>query len=367
MKIVSIEAVPFSLPYLEPFRMASGEVLEAAHVLIRVHTDEGLTGVAEAVSRPMIYGESQESVVAAVRYWFEPALTGADPFNVEHAHQVLASVAANETAKGAIDIALHDIRGQAAGRPTWQLLGAAQPGLRVTGMLGLGSTEAVVAAATQARESYGITSFKVKIDADVTAGLNVLGALRDRLGPDAVLYADANQSLRADSAVRFLRGAEEIGLAFLEEPVPGDDVTGRARVAAASPVPVMADESARTVAEAGRQLTSGSARAVSVKPARTGYTQSARILGLAEGLHCRTVIGSQGDSALGALTSATFGAAFTSTSREPAELDYFQGLRDQVVANVPTITDGWLRVDDSLAGNGVRVDEDKLAHFRADR
>lgn len=366
MKIISIEAIPFVLPYRKTFHMATGDVTEAAHVLLRVHTDEGLTGVAEAVSRPMIYGESQQSIAAAVRHWFEPALLGADPCNVEQAQWVLATVAANETAKGALDIALHDIRGKADGRATWQLLGGAHRSLRVTRMLSMDTTEAVVAEAVEAHESLGVTSFKVKIDNDVAAGVALLGTLRERLGPTAMLYADANQSLTLTNALRFLRETEPMDIAFLEEPVSGEDVVARARIAAASPVPVMADESARTVTQAGRQLTAGSARAVSVKTARTGYTESARILGLAQGLHCHTVIGSQGDSALGAITSATFGAAFSATSREPAELDYFLGLGDQIVANVPTVEGGLLHIDDAIAGNGVRLDEDKLAHYRID-
>jgi L-alanine-DL-glutamate epimerase-like enolase superfamily enzyme len=367
MKIISIEAIPFVLPYRKPFHMASGDVTEAAHVLVRVRTDEGLAGVAEAVSRPMIYGESQESIVAAIRRWFEPALLGADPFNVEHVQRALATVAANETTKGAVDVALHDIRGQAVGRATWQLLGGAQPSLRITRMLSMDTTAAVVAEAVEAAESLGVTSFKVKIDNDLAAGVKLLGTLREQLGPATILYADANQSLTLSNALRFLRETEPMDIAFLEEPVSGEDVTARARIAAASPVPIVADESARTVTEAGRQLTAGSARAVSVKTARTGYTHSGRILGLAQGLHCRTVIGSQGESALGAITSATFGAAFTATSREPAELDYFLGLGDQIVANVPTISNGLLHIDDTTAGNGVQLDEDKLAHYRTDR
>lgn len=366
MKIIAISAVPFVLPYCKPFHMASGDVTEAAHVLIQVHTNEGMTGVAEAVSRPMIYGESQESIVAAVRHWFEPALLGRDPLRTEAVQHALASVAGNETCKGALDIALHDIRGKAAGAPTWQLLGGADRSLRVTRMLSMNEHAAVVDEAANAAENLGVTSFKVKIDNDVAAGVRLLGALRERLGPASVLYVDANQSLSLSNALTFLREAEPLGLAFAEEPVSSDDLPGRGRIAATSPVPIMADESARTVQGAGRQLTAGSARAISIKTARTGYTESARILGLAQGLHAQTVIGSQGDSALGAITSATFGTAFSATSRQPAEVDYFLGLRDQIVANVPTINDGLLRVDDAIPGNGAVVDEDKLEHYRTD-
>ena len=366
MKITAVTAVPFVLPYVHPFHMASGTVTEAAHVLIGIETDEGLTGVAEAMSRSMIYGESQASIVEAVRSWFAPALIGTDPFATESAQAVLRAVVANETAKGAIDIALHDLRGKALGQPTWRLLGAAAPSLRVTRMLGMGETAQVVAEAALAQEEYGIDSFKVKIDADPESALVLLAALRRELGDGAVLYADANQSMTAEAAVASLGRFAELGIAFLEEPIAATDFVGRGRIAAAGSVPIMADESARTVQAAALQLTAGSARALSIKPAGSGFTEAARILGLARGLHSRTVIGSQGDSALGAITSATFGAAFESTAKEPAELDYFLGLKDQIVTAAPVISNGRIAVDQSIPGNGVVIDEEKLAHYRVD-
>ena len=52
MKIVKIEAIPFAIPYRKPLRFASGEVHVADHVLVRVHTDDGVVGVAEATPPP---------------------------------------------------------------------------------------------------------------------------------------------------------------------------------------------------------------------------------------------------------------------------------------------------------------------------
>lgn len=365
MRITAVTAIPFVLPYLHPFHMASGTVSEAAHVLIRIETDEGLTGIAEAMSRSMIYGESQASIVEAVRAWFAPGLIGLDPFATEEAQKVLRAVVANETAKGAVDIALHDLRGKALGQPTWRLLGAAAPSLRVTRMLSMGDPQAVVASAAEARDRFGIDSFKVKIDADLTAGLVLLGALRDEL-PDAVLYIDANQSLTAEAVVAGLPRLAELGIEFLEEPIPATDFVGRARIAAAGSIAIMCDESSRTVEAAALHLTAGSGRALSVKPAGSGFTGAARILGLARGLHARTLIGSQGDSAIGTITSTTFGAAFELTAREPAELDYFLGLKDQIVTAAPVISGGRIAVDPGIAGNGVVIDDEKLAHYRVD-
>lgn len=366
MRINSVSAIPFVLPYLKPFHMANGVVTAAEHVLIRVETDDGLTGVAEAVSRPMIYGESQSSIVAAVNSWLGPAIIGLDPFATETAQTLQRSVVANETAKGAIDIALHDIHGKALNVSTWRLLGAASTTLQVTHMLGMGDATEVITEATTAKAQFGVDSFKVKVDADLGAGIELVAALRRELGDSANLYIDANQSLNAEAVLRSLPRLEELGIDLLEEPIAETDLIGRARIAAISGAPIMCDESARTVESAAAQLTAGSARAISIKPARTGYTESARILGLARGLHARTVIGSQGDSALGTITSATFGAAFESTMREPAELDYFLGLADHIVTNVPKISDGLIHIEPAAVGNGVEIDEQKLARYRVD-
>src|SRR5919198_4002765 len=107
MQITRVEAIPFCIPYHEPIHFATGVLTSAEHVLVRVHTDEGIVGQAEAPARPMIYGESQASIVSAIKLWFEPVLLGLDPFQVEGANKRIRWVVANDTAKGALDLALH--------------------------------------------------------------------------------------------------------------------------------------------------------------------------------------------------------------------------------------------------------------------
>lgn len=72
MKITQIEAIPFAIPYIKPLKFASGEVHVAEHVLVRVHTDEGVVGVAEAPPRPFTYGETQASIIAVINGIFAP-------------------------------------------------------------------------------------------------------------------------------------------------------------------------------------------------------------------------------------------------------------------------------------------------------
>lgn len=63
MRIVSVDCIPFSLPLAKPVRFAGGRLALTEHVLVRIVTDDGLVGHAEAPSRPFFYGESQAGMV----------------------------------------------------------------------------------------------------------------------------------------------------------------------------------------------------------------------------------------------------------------------------------------------------------------
>jgi len=58
MKITGVEARPFRIPLKMVTKWATGSQDAAEHVLIKITTDEGITGYAEAPPRPTIYGES---------------------------------------------------------------------------------------------------------------------------------------------------------------------------------------------------------------------------------------------------------------------------------------------------------------------
>src|SRR6476469_6516155 len=83
VRITAVEAIPFAVPYRREPRFASGTVSSADNVLVRVHTDAGLVGQAEAQPRPYTYGETQRSIVDAVSGPLSDALTGIDPLRTE--------------------------------------------------------------------------------------------------------------------------------------------------------------------------------------------------------------------------------------------------------------------------------------------
>ena len=366
MKITAVEAIPFAIPYAKPLRFASGEVHVAEHVLVRGHTDDGLVGVAEAPPRPFTYGETQESIVAVIRRISAPELEGLSPWQREVVRARLHRTVGNPAAKAAVDMALWDVLGKATGLPVTELLGSFTDELRVSHMVGFAPPQVMLAEAQRIRAEHGITTFKVKVgrrphQLDVDA----CRALREGLGDDVELYVDGNRGWSASESAAALRAMDDLGLTLAEELCPADDVLGRRWLVGQSRIPFVADESATTPGEVTRELLGGSATAISIKTARTGFSESRRILHQCEGLGVEVVLGNQIDGQLGTMCSTAFGAAFEHTSRRAAELSIFLDISDDLLTEPLRITDGVLRVRDR-PGIGVEIDPDKLARYRQD-
>ena len=366
MKITKVEAIPFSIPYRTPLRFASGEVLAADHVLVRVHTDDGLVGTAEAPPRPFTYGETQGSIIAVIDGIFAPQIMGLSALERELIHTRLNRTIANPAAKSAIDMAVWDIIGQSLGVPVTDLLGGYANRMRVAHMVGFAEPSEMVAEAGRMRDLYGITTFKVKvgrrpIDMDVAA----CRALREALGDETELYIDGNRGWTAADSARALRAMADLDLQFAEELCPADDVLGRRWLVGHSAIPIFADESASRPGEVIRELLGASANGISIKTARTGFTYSQRVLFQCEGLGVDVVMGNQIDGQIGSLSSLAFGAAFELTSRRAGELSNFLNMTDDLLTEPLQIRNGTLRVRDA-PGLGVEIDEDKLTHYRQD-
>src|SRR4051794_37147940 len=126
MKITRIEAIPVCVP-LKPrmtAKTAHGEHATSPYVLVKVHTDQGLIGLGEATISGLWSGETQAGTVAAVRDYIAPQLVGKDARDITAARRAMDFVIkGNPFTKAAVEMALWDIAGKAAGLPVYQLLG----------------------------------------------------------------------------------------------------------------------------------------------------------------------------------------------------------------------------------------------------
>ncbi|MGE0800450.1 MAG: mandelate racemase/muconate lactonizing enzyme family protein [Lautropia sp.] len=363
LRIDRVECIPFSLPLAKSVRFAGGQLDVTEHVLLRVHAG-GLVGIAEAPSRPFFYGESQRGMVEAVHRWFGPLLIGADAMAVERIRAGLAEVEHNNTVKGAIDIALHDLIGQALGVPCHRLLGAWSDRVAVTYICGYGPPAAMAEEAIAVRERHGIGCFKLKVGIDPVQDVAMLHALRRAL-PDATLYVDGNSGLNGADAVRVLDAGYEVGLVWAEEPVHRDDRPGRAFLARHTRVPIMGDESCRNAEETARELDDGFVQVVAIKTARTGFRGSRDIIAQCAARRVRNVIASQGDSTLGIVAGLHFAVAHQATAQQPAELTFHLNTGHDLLEESVTVVDGHL-IAGAAPGLGVHIDAGKLARYRVD-
>ena len=106
--------------------------------------------------------------------------------------------------------------------------------------------------------------------------------MRDAL-PDAELYVDANRGWTVEQALPPSRALVELGVRAIEEPIDVRDTEGRLRVAAASPVPLAGDESCTSLEAVAAARDEGAIGQVSIKAARTGFTESRRIAAFCTG------------------------------------------------------------------------------------
>jgi L-alanine-DL-glutamate epimerase-like enolase superfamily enzyme len=367
VKITQVEAIPFAIPYIKPLKFASGEVQVAEHVLVRVHTDDGVVGIAEAPPRPFTYGETQAGIVAVIQQIFAPQVVELTLLEREVAGVRLARTVGNPTAKSAIDMAMWDALGRTLGLPVSDLLGGYTDRMRVSHMLGFDDPAKMVAEAERMLEVYGIRTFKIKVGRrPVSLDTAVVRALRERFGDSVELYVDGNRGWTASESLRAMREMADLDLLFAEELCPADDVLGRRWLVGQLDVPFIADESVPTPADVTREVLGGSATAISIKTARTGFTQSQRVHHLAEGLGLEVVMGNQIDGQIGTACTIAFGAAYQLTSRYAGELSNFLDMSDDLLTEPLQIRDGLLHRQPS-AGLGIEIDPDKLARYRTDQ
>lgn len=362
--ITAVEAIPFVIPYRRPAGFASGTVSTADNVLVRVHTDAGLVGQAEAQPRPYAYGETQASIVDTVGATFAPLIVGLNPLDLEIVSERCGRIAGNQVARAAVDLAVWDLVGKILDRPCHTLLGGYARDVAAAHMISFGTPDEMAENALAVHERLGVRTFKIKVgrepDIDIAATRAIRGAL-----PDADLYVDANCGWSYDDALRAGNELTSLGVRAIEEPIAVHNRAGRLRLAERWSVPLIGDESCISLAHVDRALEEGAVRAVSVKTARTGFTESRRILDLCLARSISIVVGSQYEGAIGSTVTVAFAAAFAATAAQPAEITNFLDLADDLVVPSLEIRDGRVAVPEAV-GLGVEVDDERLQRYRID-
>jgi L-Ala-D/L-Glu epimerase len=338
--IKRITTQPFRLEMRGNLSWGQHGKLEALeHVLVRVETDDGHTGHAEAPSRPSIYGETPQSIETIINNYLAPKLLGVD-IHSANLLKAFKSVANNPTAKGALDIAIHETRARANGSTLFEATKGSQEKIRVSFILGISDLETMVKEARGIFEA-GVSVFKIKIGRDAKHDEAIVRALQNEfVGTDVILYADANEGLSVDNAAKDLERFAKLGLAYVEEPLPVHLIKARAALKRENILPIIADDSCFTLNDLERELEFDTFDILNIKTARTGFTESTKMLELAKAANKGVMIGSQAGSGLGTLQAALFASKDGVT--HPSELSFPLKLHEDVLEQPIKFEEGYL-------------------------
>jgi L-alanine-DL-glutamate epimerase-like enolase superfamily enzyme len=265
---------------------------------------DGAEGWGEAAPS-RFYGETAESVAGALPR-LAAALDGCDPWDLEGAEQrMAAALRGNGSARSAVSAALHDLAAKRLGVPLYRLWGldpARAP--RSSFTIALAPDDDALAARVREAAEYPVLKVKLGSADGPTRDVAIIRRVR-ALAPDKLLRVDANAAWSPKQAVRMTAVLDEVGVEFVEQPVAAGDVDGLAFVRRHGALPVVADESCVTAADAARLAAAGAVDGVNLKLSKCGGLREAlRIVAVARAHGLLVMCGCMIETSLGITAAA---------------------------------------------------------------
>jgi L-alanine-DL-glutamate epimerase-like enolase superfamily enzyme len=359
-------------------------------IVVEIRTDEGITGIGETDVNPWIARAClQAPGTHNMGLGLTEMLVGQDPLDVEGIwEQLYVGSAMNGrrgaviNAIGAVDVALHDLRGKALGKPCHELLGGAVK----QSVVPYASLQPEVSSFEEYRDSMADWARKAvghgfkAVKAEVTLagpyahnglrepferGTEVVEAVRNAIGPDVALLVDVQYSFPdADTALAVIREWEQYDLYFVETPLWPDDLDGYAQVVAGSPIPIAAGEWLTTRFEFRDLISRKGIDVAQPDIGRVGgLTEARRVCDMAaeHGLRVVPHLWKTGISIAAAVHLAAVTPNCDFVEYLPSDLSESQ-LRKELTVNDLPMVDGEIALPTG-PGLGVEVDRDALQHF----
>jgi o-succinylbenzoate synthase len=341
VRISSVEAIPYALPFKEPYVTARGTLTRREMVLLRVRDEDGFEGLGEAVPLSLRGGVTLGEVAGELEALPPEAVTSEE-----------AIARLSLPARCAVTTALLDLREKREGDDAWHAPA------RCNATLVSGPPEAVAAEA-EAWAADGFGTFKLKVGAGEDAAQ--IAAVRKALGPEARIRLDANAAWSLEQATEILATVEPLGIELVEQPV--ETIAEAAELAKRTRIWLAGDESIVTLADAEEAVRADSFSVTGVKLSKVGGFELGReIAG-----RMRSYVASSLDGPVGIAISRRL-AEWLDSPRF-AEERLAHGLATQrlfaaTIAATECRLEGDLLHEAEGPGLGVTIDEDALARHR---
>jgi len=356
--IQRIEVYTVTLRYKEPFTISAGTSTENRNIIIKLVTDYDVFGWGEASPSRRVTQETPETVLKVLDK-IGPQLIGMCPLRIAQDIDAMDRlVSGNPSAKAAVDMALHDVLGKTAGKPTWRILGGFRERVPTDITLSIKTPEEMAKDALRAVRK-GFKALKVKVGINPQEDVERIKLIRESVGEKIAIRIDANQGWTVPQALTALKKLEKFNVQLVEQPIDAKNIRGLVEIKKTSPIPVMADESVHSPADAFRLIKANAVDMINIKLMKSGGIFNARkIAEIAEAANVPCMIGCMGESAIGITAAVHFAAAMRNV--QYADLDCDLLLTDKLVTKGGAELKDSERIPTNEPGFGIETLNERL-------
>jgi L-alanine-DL-glutamate epimerase-like enolase superfamily enzyme len=344
MQITHAEVTPVELKLKRPVQMAGLPLIKnVTAIFVRLETRQGQSAWGCTVAHPDLTGEKPEQVLRACQAC-ATKVTDLHPMNIEYSLAELRPLTERvPSALCAFDLALHDLLSLAAGMPLYRLLGGYRDRIQTSITIPITPLEESLALASE-RASQGFRILKIKGGLDAGQDVRRVQAIHQAL-PHLILRLDADGGYTVQQALDVARALKN-ELEMLEQPTPAGDLNALCQVSLHSPVPVLADQSARGPASVLQIAAGRCAQGFSIKLVTCGGLREARQMdAIARAARLSTMVSCLVEPAM--LIAAGLSLALSSPNVQYGDLDGHLHLENDPSLPGFILEEGWLIARDA--------------------
>jgi L-Ala-D/L-Glu epimerase len=350
VKIKQVTIEPLNIPLEEPFTIAIGTKYNIENVLITLELENGILGFGEAAPLEPINGENQATVLATLQGCRE-FLMGRDVSDFRMISKHLKSVFWPQiTARCAVEMALLDAFTKSLDIPLYKFFGGVVNKIETDYTVDIVPRDIAKAnAATLAAKGYRI--LKTKVGKNLVEDIDRILAIREG-APGCGITLDANQGFSPGDAVFFLEELvkNNIRPILFEQPVVKSDLRGMKFVKDHTSIPIAADESVFTAADAIRIVRMGCADVINIKIMKSGIVEALDIAAIARSANIKLMIGCMLETRLALGCSVHLVAGLGGF--DYIDLDPHLNPEQEPFTGGPEFKDPWYTISDKLPGIG---------------
>ncbi len=280
MKITHISFERLDLKLSDPYTIAYETIDRTSNFILKVETDTKIVGYGCAAPDPVVTNESPSDVTDAIKNIIIPYLLGKDPFTYALLLLELKELLGKRSsALAMVDLALFDIMSKKAEVPLYKFLGGYRNSIATSITIGIMSIDETLSYASE-YVKQGFTILKIKGGSNLEEDIAKMRMIHEKY-PNIELRFDGNQGYSVKESVDFVKATAAIGIEIFEQPTKVESEERLGEVTDQVSIPVMADESLKTLTDAFRLAQNERVDMVNIKLQKVG--------GIWVGMHINSV------------------------------------------------------------------------------